>query len=401
MAHWPVPENRGAYPLEDPVAPLLQSRRAPAPERPYGCGHRSYPFIMTGHTTGEGRYFAFFPFGGTLRGFFGKDRIRFALFPLYADTKQGEHRSWHVLWPIFRYSKGGGRTAFRFFPLFGWKKKDNWYKKVFVLWPFFAHVQTWIGTDRPCDSWFFLPFYGRQQTPFGKIQYFLYPFFSYQRNDRPAIDSGNGTCLGQPLVSMTRGDRESGGLRSGLSGGNGGARVPQNVHPLSGLSILPVRGTGVSDAAAIRPSPVLVLEGNRERPFPSGASQGMALLRLHHARPGNEAVSHPLAPTVLASERGLRGEITPDFWKLYQHRRWADGMKEHGDPLVSTLFRGFGPGRGTRRFVDPLRVFCQGRRRCRKQPSDPQGTCRSGQGLEPLVKGADPQPRRRTYPWVL
>ncbi len=165
-----------------------------------------FPFLLFGTSEAEENYFALFPLGGSLRGFFSKDRIRFLLFPLYADTREGDFRARHLLWPFIRYGKGGGRSSFRIWPLVGWKEKEGWYKKFFVLWPFFARVQTLLGTEHPTDSWYFLPFYARQQTAFGKIHYFLYPFFSYQRHERPGHRFREWT-LPWPFVRITRGDK--------------------------------------------------------------------------------------------------------------------------------------------------------------------------------------------------
>lgn len=166
-----------------------------------------FPFLLSGRSSDRGEnYFALFPLAGSVRGLFGKDQIRFLLFPLYADSTEGEHRSWHVLWPFFRYSSGGGKSSFRFWPVVGRKQKEGWYDKTFVLWPFFARVRERLGSEHPLDSWFFLPFYGRQQTAFGKIQYFLYPFFSYQRSERPGnrFQEWNGPW---PFFRIARGDR--------------------------------------------------------------------------------------------------------------------------------------------------------------------------------------------------
>ncbi len=163
------------------------------------------PLLFTGRSDREGSYFALFPLGGVIKGIFGQDRMRFLLFPLYADARQKDHRAWHFLWPIFKYAKGGGKTQFRLFPLVGWKEKEDWRKSLFVLWPFFVRIQEWLGTERPTDSWLFLPFYGKRRTPFGKTQFFLYPFFSYHRNENP----GNRYRAWQvpwPFLQITRGD---------------------------------------------------------------------------------------------------------------------------------------------------------------------------------------------------
>ena len=164
------------------------------------------PVLFAGSGEKLGSYFALFPLGGELKGFFAQDRIRFFLFPLFAEAWEGEHHSWHVLWPIFRYGEGGGKSSFRLFPFFGWKERENWYKKLFILWPLFARSQEWLGTEHPTDSWFFLPFYGRQRTPFGRISYYLFPFFSYQRNEKPG-NRYRAWTLPWPFYQATRGDR--------------------------------------------------------------------------------------------------------------------------------------------------------------------------------------------------
>ena len=166
-----------------------------------------YPFFLTGRSSdSDENYFSIFPIAGTVKGLFAKDRIRFLLFPLYADSVEGEHRSWHFLWPFVQYSRGGGRHSFRVWPLVGWKAKEGRYQRSFILWPFFAHSRERLGSEHPLDSWFFLPFYARQQTAFGKIQYFLYPFVSYQRSDRPG-NRFREWNVPWPLVSIARGDR--------------------------------------------------------------------------------------------------------------------------------------------------------------------------------------------------
>jgi len=163
------------------------------------------PLIFTGRDGNQGRYFGLFPLGGVLKGIFGRDRIRFALFPLYADSRIRGHRTWNVLWPIFEYSQGDNWRSFRVFPFVSWKKRDNWFEKLYILWPFFGRVQEWLSTERATDSWFFLPFYARQQTPFGYVKYYLYPFFSYQRSENPG-NRFKAWEVPWPFLSFMRGD---------------------------------------------------------------------------------------------------------------------------------------------------------------------------------------------------
>ena len=69
------------------------------------------PLFAGGTTPTRGSYFAFFPFGGTLKGQLARDEINFILFPIYSDTRVGETNSVNVLWPIISVSKGPGMTA--------------------------------------------------------------------------------------------------------------------------------------------------------------------------------------------------------------------------------------------------------------------------------------------------
>ncbi|MEW6444406.1 MAG: hypothetical protein AB1640_26005 [bacterium] len=187
--------------------PLVYHREFVHPEGREETDDFVLPFFLRGRSSdSEENYLALFPLAGSLRGLFGKDRIRFLLFPLYADSRDGEHRSRNFLWPFVQYSSGGGKSSFRVWPFYGRKEKEGSYKKTFVLWPFFAHVQERLGRERPLDSWYFLPFYGRQQTPFGKIEYFLYPFFSYQRNEAPGNRFREWNAP-WPFFSIARGDR--------------------------------------------------------------------------------------------------------------------------------------------------------------------------------------------------
>lgn len=210
QALWPLflyRETTGAKKKTVRLFPLFFHREYAHPDGVEESDTVLVPFLWRGRSSDDREnYFALFPLGGTLRGFFAKDRIRFVLFPLYADTSEGEHRSYHVLWPFFRYSSGGGKSSFKIWPFYGNKKKEGQYEKTFVLWPFYVRVRERLGSEHPLDSWYLLPFYGDQQTAFGRIRYFLYPFFSYQRSERP----GNRFREWQapwPLFSIARGDR--------------------------------------------------------------------------------------------------------------------------------------------------------------------------------------------------
>ncbi|MGW8320081.1 MAG: hypothetical protein ACWGSD_00870 [Thermodesulfobacteriota bacterium] len=326
---WPLflyRKTEGPRRLKIRLLPVFFHERFQHPDGPEEVDTLLLPFILSGRSdTGE-NYFALFPLWGTLRGFFAKDRIRFRLFPLYADTLDGEHRSRHFLWPFFSYSKGGGSSSFRCWPLFGWKKKEDWYNKVFVLWPFFSRVQLYLGTDRPTDSWFFLPFYGSQQTPFGKIQYFLYPFFSYQRNER-AGNRFREWALPWPFVQITRGDRE---WRNSFWPFWGRRTKPgyANTFFLYPIGRQLVYGDPEELTRRLYVLPLYwdwrVTEDGE---FSKGRVKGWPFF--DSFRQGEEARQvRTLSPLWFWRPDGGFERNYSDFWKLYEYRHWQDGLKE-------------------------------------------------------------------------
>lgn len=149
-----------------------------------------FPLIFGGTDPSEGSYFALFPLMGRLKGLLGKDEMRFFLFPLYFDSRDGEHRARNVLWPMFHYSRGGGRRGIRIWPFWGEKERAGRERRSFALWPLFAWGEKYRTGKAPKDpkepmkSFFALPFYGFQETPTGRIDYALFPFFSYQAEER-------------------------------------------------------------------------------------------------------------------------------------------------------------------------------------------------------------------------
>jgi len=160
------------------------------------------PFFFGSHSDKGDGYFAFFPLGGRLNRWLGKDRVRFFLFPLYADTAKRDYRSWYVLWPVFSFAKGKGAGAYRFWPLFGHGYKTGEYSKTFVLWPFFNFQKAGLSGDNPSESLMMLPFYAYQRSPGNRTEAVLWPFFTYTDNRRENYKEWH---LPWPIFSRTRG----------------------------------------------------------------------------------------------------------------------------------------------------------------------------------------------------
>jgi hypothetical protein len=156
-----------------------------------------FPFFLGGTDTREGPYFAFFPFAGLVKGKFGRDRIRFLLFPLYSDsTMSNGRKAWNVLFPFGAVTKSPLSESARIWPLYSRYKKVGEAPEYTVLWPFVHFTGRAAGGEKPRSRFFLFPLFGwdntypaRQESiappaP-AKTKSFtvLWPFFSFAKQE--------------------------------------------------------------------------------------------------------------------------------------------------------------------------------------------------------------------------
>lgn len=133
--------------------------------------------IYGGHHRREGNYFVFLPLGGNTKGLMGKDEMRFVLFPLYFDTRLGENRAYHILFPFIGFSHGGGKQSFQFWPLYGYSKVEGKYASRFFLWPLFTY-----SADETSKGVSSLPLFGYRTGKDDTRVDVAWPFFGYRRH---------------------------------------------------------------------------------------------------------------------------------------------------------------------------------------------------------------------------
>ncbi len=159
-----------------------------------GTSFHFFPFISTGTNykeifpffwgkTREGeRYGGFFPFYGKMKQRYDRDEIEFFLWPLYIHSSKGEFHTTHFLWPVFTFTNGPQRRAFKFFPLYGYDTKEGEFEKHYLFWPIFIWQKTRLNTDRPQSYFSVFPFWVSEKSPEMCSYTFLWPFFRYYRN---------------------------------------------------------------------------------------------------------------------------------------------------------------------------------------------------------------------------
>jgi hypothetical protein len=134
-----------------------------------------------GNDPEEGRYFAFLPFAGRLKGLLGLDEADVLMFPLFARTLNGERRSLHILWPFFNRVSGGDWRGWRLWPFYGryesrYRDGQPRYDRSFVLWPFYIRSHEQLNVN-PTDLFFTFPFYGHRVNSRSDTRTYLWPFF--------------------------------------------------------------------------------------------------------------------------------------------------------------------------------------------------------------------------------
>ncbi len=146
-----------------------------------------WPVYFSRHSADDpaGNYQAVFPLGGTIRNRFGRDRINFALFPLYGQTLKNGKLTTNAPWPFLSFIGGEGYHGFEFWPLFGREARDNDYAREFYLWPLFYKSVSRLDQPVPEVKFGALPFFARDSGPGYLSETYAWPLFGYTHRTVP------------------------------------------------------------------------------------------------------------------------------------------------------------------------------------------------------------------------
>jgi len=127
-----------------------------------------FPLVFWGSGPRHGRYFALFPFAGTLRGLIG-DKLSFVMFPLYCRYELGDYTRHNVMWPIVSWgrTKDGRARCLRIFPFYVRKQLAGAYDHRYLIWPLVRWGrQQWRAKEGRMRRGYFAinPFYARETT---------------------------------------------------------------------------------------------------------------------------------------------------------------------------------------------------------------------------------------------
>lgn len=149
-----------------------------------------WPFYFS-RQTGDpaSSYRGLLPIAGSIKEFFGYERIAWTLFPLYTEVdKRGAHT---VLapWPFLRFT-GGAEQGFAFWPLFGWRDRPGEFQRRYALWPLIWNHTIQPAAEAPAGTpptrqVGFLPFYSRESNADFVNENFVWPFFGTTHRTAP------------------------------------------------------------------------------------------------------------------------------------------------------------------------------------------------------------------------
>ena len=168
-----------------------------------GSRHRwnIFPLFFGGEDAAGDRYFAAFPFGGTLHEFLMRDRITFALFPLYAYSEQADNKTHSVLWPFCSRTVGDDVYRLRVFPFYGISENQDRWTKRFVMWPFWTSVDYHYPGEKG-GGYVLFPLFGKTDVGDRHSRMFLPPFFKWERGE----DGHRALNCPWPLFQYRRGE---------------------------------------------------------------------------------------------------------------------------------------------------------------------------------------------------
>jgi len=161
-----------------------------------------FPFFAGETEKGED-YFGLFPFFGTLLERYGKDEIRFYLWPVYSESTTEGVRTKNFLWPFFSFIEGEKRSGYRVWPIYGKTEEFGVSEKKFLLWPIFVRQTKGLDTEDPISEQMIFPFYISKESKHFKAKTYLWPLFSHAREQTTGFEQWD---LLWPLFRTFRGE---------------------------------------------------------------------------------------------------------------------------------------------------------------------------------------------------
>lgn len=124
-----------------------------------------FPFVFYRDSAVEGTSLSVLPIYGTLENFLGYDRVRWILFPLHLQLREGLTETNWAPFPFVAWSGGEVGRGWRVWPLFGWHSAGDRQRFWYVLWPLYIHQELHRTADAREVRRVITPFYWTIDSP--------------------------------------------------------------------------------------------------------------------------------------------------------------------------------------------------------------------------------------------
>lgn len=189
VSHFLVPLGRSSGHGESGMSvlfPVYYYRKLERADGSKEWGLLALPGVLVRSNEVHGTEVGWFPFWGRFENFLTFDHLCFFLWPLYVHAERDERVSRNYLFPLVGWTRGGGETSHRLFPLYGRARREGRYDRTFVLWPFLQFQRNNLGggDELPEHVWWIFPLAGRKTRGSWQATTLLWPFFGYASDPR-------------------------------------------------------------------------------------------------------------------------------------------------------------------------------------------------------------------------
>jgi len=160
------------------------------------------PVLFAGSDVNRENYFAVFPVGGKVNEFLGRDRIIFALFPLYLYSEVDGIKTTDILFPFISRTKGKDVSRFRILPFYMQSESGDRFASRSIMWPIWTSVK-YNQPDSKGGGFVLFPLFGHVKLTNQETWMFLPPFFRFSESNHGR--SGN---FPWPFIQYSAADPE-------------------------------------------------------------------------------------------------------------------------------------------------------------------------------------------------
>ena len=148
-----------------------------------------YPFVFYRYSHVLGTSLSVLPFYVNLRDFFGYERVKMILFPLYLRLEAPLlTRTW-LPFPFVGWTGGTLGRGYRILPFYGWEQEGETNRFEYIMWPFYVTQERHFTRPEREHRLIVAPFYSSTDSPTRQSRSYVGPFFTHTIDRKENTDT--------------------------------------------------------------------------------------------------------------------------------------------------------------------------------------------------------------------